>query len=272
LQLLARYFDCLTYWTNIMSQLCETEVYRACRTLFGPELQVNRSFLSYLQPSGVRSAYRRQAKEIHPDRFAVAAADIRKKHHHLFQDLNQAHQTIQHFIKLRQNNKLIWTTPAARQRPTTSPHARRHNRRGHQADHGLPPYPLQFGLFLYYLGIVPFKELISAITRQRRQRPQIGDIAKRWGWLNDFHIRQIVAHRGKPLRFGEKAEQLGLLTAQQVRTLLYYQRTHQQQLGEYFVEQGLLDPDTLHDLLGQLAEHNRKFRKGYSGQYYYYHS
>ncbi len=256
-----------------MSQLCENEVYRACRTLFGPELQVSRSFLNYLQPSGVRSAYRRQAKELHPDRFAVAAADIRKKQHHLFQDLNQAHQTIQHFLKLRQTNKSIWATPPAQQRSSTSraKHYKR-NGNGNQPQQGLPPYPLQFGLFLYYLGIVSFKDLISAITCQRRQRPQMGDIAKRWGWLNDHHIRQIIAHRGKPLRFGEKAEQLGLLTAQQVRTLLYYQRTRQQQLGEYFVEQGLLDRDTLHDLLGQLAEHNRKFRKGYSGQYYYYHS
>ncbi|MBD1399673.1 J domain-containing protein [Pelovirga terrestris] len=254
-----------------MSHLCENEVYRACRTLFGPELQVNRSFLSYLQPSGVRSAYRRQAKELHPDRFAVAAADIRKKQHHLFQDLNQAHQTIQHFLKLRQTNKSIGTPPAAQQRPKAS-RAKPQGRNSNQPHQGLPPYPLQFGLFLYYLGIVPFKELISAITSQRRQRPQMGDIAKRWGWLNDFHIRQIIAHRGKPLRFGEKAEQLGLLTAQQVRTLLYYQRTRQQQLGEYFVEQGLLDRDTLHDLLGQLAAHNRKFRKDYSGQYYYYHA
>ena len=254
-----------------MSQLCETEVYRACRTLFGPELQVNRSFLSYLQPSGVRSAFRRQAKEIHPDRFAVAAADIRKKHHHLFQDLNQAHQTIQHFLKLRQGNKLLWTQSATQQRPTSSPAQAKH-RSSHPPAQGLPPYPLQFGLFLYHLGIVSFKDLISAITRQRRQRPQIGDIAKRWGWLNDHHIRQIISHRGKPLRFGEKAEQLGLLNPMQVRTLLHYQRTRQQQLGEYFVEQGLLDCDMLHDLLGQLAEHNRRFRKGYSGQYYYYHS
>ncbi len=252
-----------------MSQLCENEVYRACRTLFGPELQVNRSFLNYLQPSGVRSAYRRQAKEIHPDRFVVAPAETRKKQHHLFQDLNQAHQTIQHFLKLRQTSKAVWAPPAAQPRPTAS-RTRRHNSSNQQ--HVMPPYPLQFGLFLYYLGIVPFKELISAITCQRRQRPQMGDIAKRWGWLNDYHIRQIVAHRGKPLRFGEKAEQLGLLTAQQVRTLLYYQRTRQQQLGEYFIEQGLLERDALHDLLGQLAEHNRKFRKGYGGQYYYYHS
>jgi len=254
-----------------MSQLCETEVYRACRTLFGSELQVNRNFLSYLQPSGVRSAYRRQAKEIHPDRFAVAAADIKKKHHHLFQDLNQAHQTIQHFLKLRQSKKPVWTTPTTTQRPATSG-AGRPNSRDHQPPHGLPPYPLQFGLFLYYLGIVTFKQLISAITFQRRQRPQIGEIAKRWGWLNDHHIRQIIAHRGKPLRFGEKAQHLGLLTPAQVRTLLYHQRTRQQQLGEYFVEQGLLDSNSLHDLLGQLAEHNRKYRKDFSGQYYYHHA
>lgn len=253
-----------------MSQLCETEVFRACRTLFGSELQINRSFLHYLQPSGVRSAYRRQAKEIHPDRFAVAPADIKKKQHHLFQDLNQAHQTIQHFLKLRQSNKLIWKTTAS-YRPQTTPRPAQETRGSRQQPFGLPPYPLQFGLFLYYLGIVSFKDLIAAITWQRRQRPQIGEIAKRWGWLNDNHIRQIISHRGKPLRFGEKAEQLGLLTPLQVRTLLFHQRTRQKQMGEYFVEQGFLDDDRLQELLHHLAEHNRRYRKDFSGHYYYYH-
>ncbi len=253
-----------------MSQLCETEVYRACRTLFGSELQINRSFLNYLQPSGVRSAYRRQAKEIHPDRFAVATADIRKKQQHLFQDLNQAHQTIQHFLKLRQNNTLTWKTAGLYRKQSNNRQAQ-NARRSRQQSSGLPPYPLQFGLFLYYRGIVSFKDLIAAISWQRRQRPQIGEIAKRWGWLNDSHIRQIISQNGKPLRFGEKAEQLGLLTSLQVRTLLFHQRTRQQQMGEYFVEQGLFDHDNLQDFLSQLAEHNRRFRKDYSGHYYYYH-
>ncbi len=253
-----------------MSQLCETEVYRACRTLFGPELQINRSFLHYLQASGVRSAYRRQAKEIHPDRFAVAAADIRQKQQHLFQDLNQAHQTIQTFLKLRKSNKLFWkTTDSYRRQPATRPS--QDTRSSRQQSCGLPPYPLQFGLFLYYLGIVSFKDLISAITWQRRQRPQIGEIAKRWGWLNDSHIRQIISQGGKPLRFGEKAERLGLLTSLQVRTLLFHQRARQRQMGEYFVEQDFFDHNKLQDLLSQLAEHNRRYRKDYSGQYYYYH-
>jgi len=254
-----------------MSQLCETEIYRACRTLFGPDLQLNRNFLSYLQPSGVRSAYRRQAKEIHPDRFAIAAAEIRSKQHHLFQDLNQAHQTIQHFLKLRQHNKISWQ-PAGKYTNGTPTKRQQNPAGGQRQSFKVPPYPLQFGLFLYYLGVIPFKDMIAAISWQRRQRPQMGAIAKRWGWLNEDHIRQIIAYRGKPLRFGEKAERLGLLSSLQVRTLLFHQRTRQKQIGEYFIEQGFFDEATLHDLLGQLAEHNRRYRKDLSSQFYYYHS
>ena len=82
-----------------MPQVTETEVFRACRTLFGPELQLNREFLSYLQPAGVRSAYRKKAKVTHPDRFALSAGATRSRQKRLFQDLNQAHETVQIYLK-----------------------------------------------------------------------------------------------------------------------------------------------------------------------------
>lgn len=252
-----------------MLQLSETEIYRACRTLFGPDLQLNRNFLHYLQPSGVRSAYRKQAKELHPDRFAIAAAEVQLKQHHLFQDLNQAHQTIQQFLKLRQRDKVV-LRPASPE-PPARPKPRHNTQPRHDQNSYLPPYPLQFGLFLHYLGIIPFKSLISAITWQRRQRPTIGNIARRWGWLNDDQLQQILSCRGYPQRFGERAVKLGLLTSLQVRTLLFHQRTRQRQLGEFFVEQNFFDEETLQHLLQQLAEHNRKHRKNLSDQFYFYH-
>ena len=253
-----------------MPQVTEAEVFRACRTLFGPELQFNREFLAYLQPAGARSAYRKKAKVIHPDRFAVAAAAVQARQHRLFQDLNQAHQTIQDYLK---QQKTFSSGHVSRQRGYTQPQRRQQEPETPKRPQPgpLPPRPLQFGLFLYYLGIVPFKVLVEALTWQRRQRPVFGEIARRWGWLSDEDIRRIINYRGGLLKFGERAERLGLLSSLQVRTLLYHQRTRQKQIGDYFVQQGLFDETTLHRLLAQLAEHNRTYRRGSHGYYYFYH-
>jgi hypothetical protein len=254
-----------------MPQITEAEVFRACRTLFGAELNLSRDFLHYLQPAGVRSAYRKKAKATHPDRFAVSAASTREKQQRLFQDLNQAHETVQNFLKQRERTP---TSSYFRSRSSgfSQPMRRRQDRPYSKYYRGpLPNRPLQFGLFLYYMGMIPFNAVISAITWQRKQRPILGEIAKRWGWLNDEQIRQIINHRGGGFKFGERAEQLELLTALQVRALLLHQRTRQKQMGHYFIEQGFFDEDALNQLLSQLAEHNRTYRQGYSGHYYFYH-
>ena len=250
-----------------MPQVTEAEVYRACRTLFGPELRLNSEFLSYLQPSGVRSAYRSRAKVIHPDRFAVTSpATVKARQHRLFQDLNAAHQTVQNYLQQRRGAGSAG--PRSQPRPQRT---RQDPPRPPSAYDRLPKRPLQFGQFLYYLGKIPFPTLMAGISWQRRQRPQLGQIAKRWGWLTDEQIRTVLCSRQGFSRFGEKAEQLGLLSSLQVRTLLFHQRSRQQRLGDYFVAQGLFDQTTLNRLLTQLAEHNRLHRRGSGGHYYYFH-
>ncbi|MCK5912509.1 MAG: J domain-containing protein [Desulfuromusa sp.] len=253
-----------------MSQVTETEVFRACRTLFGSELQLNRDFLFYLQPAGVRSAYRKKAKTTHPDRFAISAVGTRTKQHCLFQDLNQAHQTVQTYLKQR---KKISSGNFSRNYPAyTQAKRQRQDPPQRQQQRGpLPARPLQFGLFLYYLGVIPFNAVITAITWQRQQRPALGEIAKRWGWLSAKNIHEIINYRSGIHKFGERAEKLGLLDQLQVRTLLFYQRSQQKQMGYYFVEQGFFNEATLNQLLLQLAEHNQTFRKGFGGHYYYFH-
>lgn len=251
-----------------MPQVTEAEVYRACRTLFGPELHLSSDFLTYLQPSGVRSAYRSRAKVIHPDRFsATSPAAVKARQHRLFQDLNQAHQTVQSYLQQRGNAA---RSPLREPRPR--PQRTRPDRPRPTSAYGfLPRRPLQFGQFLYYLGEIPFATLIAGITWQRRQRPLLGQIARRWGWLSDEQIRTVIHSRHGLNRFGEKAEHLGLLSSQQVRTLLFHQRSLQQRLGEYFVAHGLFDQATLNRLLDQLAEHNRRHRRETGGHYYYFH-
>ncbi len=253
-----------------MPQISETEVFRACRTLFGPELQLSRDFLRCLQPSGVRSAFRKKAKATHPDRFAVAACNIREKQLRLFQDLNQAHETVQAYLKQRD---LASATGSIRSRPGGPSQPRRRHDNSHSKYYRgpLPPRPLQFGLFLYYLGVIPFSAVIAALVWQRQQRPVLGDIAKRWGWLSDVQVRQILNFRSGGSKFGERAEHLGLLTPLQVRAILLHQRSRQRQMGHFFIEQGFFDEEILNLLLEKLAEHNRTYRQGYSGQYYYRH-
>ncbi|MDA3903940.1 MAG: J domain-containing protein [Desulfuromusa sp.] len=253
-----------------MTQVTDTEVFRACRTLFGSKLQLDRDFLFYLQPAGVRSAYRKRAKTTHPDRFAVSSGDTRTKQHRMFQDLNQAHQTVLTYLKQRNlfssaNFSCSYSTyTPAKQRPQAPPDQQQ--RRG-----PLPTRPLQFGLFLYYLGVIPFHAMIAVITWQRQQRPALGMIARRWGWLNEGNIQQIIHHRSGFRKFGERAEHLGLLNQRQVRTLLFHQRSQQKQMGQYFVEQGYFNEATLNQLLLQLAEHNQTFRNGFNSHYYYFH-
>ena len=255
-----------------MPQITEAEVFRACRTLFGAELNLSRDFLHYLQPAGVRSAYRKKAKATHPDRFAVSAASTQEKQQRLFQDLNQAHQTVQKFLKQRERSPVTSYFRNRSNAGYAQPKRRRQDRPYSKFYRGpLPTRPLQFGLYLYYLGIIPFNAVISAITWQRRQRPVLGDIAKRWGWLDEEQIRKVLNHRGGGHKFGERAEDLNLLTSLQVRALLMHQQTRQKQMGHYFIEQGFFDEDELHYLLTQLAEHNRSYRQGHSGLYYFYH-
>ena len=255
-----------------MPKVTETEVFRACRTLFGPELQLNREFLSYLQPAGVRSAYRKKAKATHPDRFAMSAGTIRSKQNRLFQDLNQAHETVQSYLKQRQRYTFSGGSTTHSRSAYRQPGRKRQDPPQSKPQRGpLPTRPLQFGLFLYYLGVIPFNAVIAAIVWQRRQRPIIGEIAKKWGWLDENKINQIINHRGGAFKFGERAEKLGLLSPLQVRTLLFHQRSRQKQMGYYFVNQGYFDEATLNQLLLQLAEHNQTYRKNFGGQYYFHH-
>jgi hypothetical protein len=240
-----------------MSQVTETHVISACRLLFGAELNLSRDFLFYLQPSGAKTAYRRCAKETHPDLFSNADPSVYETQTARFQDVTGAYQLIRDF--LNQRDRGLWKpAPAAppwrapeRRPPPTAP-----------AGNDLPWRTLEFGLFLHYRGIIPYRTLIAALVWQRSQRPVIGEIARRWGWLNEAGTRAILSHRGPYGRFGERAIRLGLLSPFQVQTLLRYQRNLQKRLGEYFIEQGLLSATDVNQLVQEMLAHNAQVQSG----------
>jgi hypothetical protein len=258
----------------LMMQISEIEAFRACRVLFGTDLNLSRDFLSYLQPAGAHSAFRKMAKQTHPD-CNPKANPPRTNQVQLFQDLNQAHQVLQNYLRQRDLVSASQHSQPGRKPPRparTQTPPRAHSQPGAYARQGtgpLPSRPLQFGLYLYYRGLISFKILAGALVWQRQQRPSVGQIAQRWGWLNPEDISRIIACR-KTGRFGERAEYLELLSALQVRAILLHQRTRQDKLGSYFVSQGLLTNTEIEQLLHDLSEHNLKYRHGFP-QHFYYH-
>jgi hypothetical protein len=251
-----------------MTPLTENEVLQACRTLFGSETNVCRGFLSYVQPGGAKSAFRKIAKETHPDLFAREASLVQKHQTALFQEIRRAYEIINLFFKQRDEGSWpprsqvdVSDVPRREYRHTrTDGRSKEPFHAGAGTRKPLPFHCLELGRFLYYQGMISYEELISALVWQRRQRPIIGDIALRWGWLNTSAIERILGTMTLAGRFGEKAVNLGLLSLFQVNTLLYYQRSQQERLGRYFVQKNILTPERLERMVRELFEHNAAVR------------
>ncbi len=240
-------------------RLSEHDVMSACRVLFGPGPEIGRGFLFYLQPGGAKSAYRRKAKETHPDFFYAEDSGTQAEKTALFRTIMEAYDTINRFFKERDLG--LW--------PASTNTARCQTFRGYQAPgtvskasstfyfRGKIPFRvLELGRYLFYSGKISYGELIEALTWQRLRRPLIGIVALRWGWLAKQSIEKIIAATGLTGRFGERAVRLGLLTEFQVRVLLYYQRTLQERLGQYFIRKNRLTPEELEHIVQKMNEHN----------------
>jgi len=233
-----------------MSPLSEKALLNACRTLFGDELALTREFLWYLQPSGVKTAYRLRAKEAHPDLHQAASSQVQQRQTLWFQEINQAYDLLCSFFSEReQGNRAI------------QPEAQPHSPSGHRKEtcsQVVPERPLEFGHYLFCRGAISYRQLIDALVWQRRQRPTIGELALRFGWLKAEEVTRIGRDRGPYARFGERAIRLGLLTPVQVHTLLLHQRTLHRRIGRYFIEQGILSEKRIEAFAGQLDEHNTR--------------
>jgi curved DNA-binding protein CbpA len=252
----------------LTTRLTETQVAEACKTLFGSDIIVRRSFLLYIQPSGAKSAYRRKAKETHPDLFAGADPLQQKKQAMLFIEILKAYDVLNAFFE--QRDKGLWkeVKKAAAPRPRERRATPRQPKAAHKDppkpsertaqfwEGGIPFRPLEIGRYLYYSKRISYQALIDALVWQRSQRPIIGDLALRWGWLTAGAIDRIIQSTGLHGRFGEKAMGLGLLTSFQIKTLLFFQRSQQERLGEYFIVHKLLAREDLDRFVAEMLEHN----------------
>ncbi len=270
-----------------MNVIGEEELIRACQILFGYQLNVGRDFLRYLQLSGVKTAYRRRARETHPDMISAKG-----KAHGInsasFIEVQNAYENLSGYLSSRQSRPGVTETPRhttvrrPRSANNTHQHRKAYEKNGgnqsnrKQSSHSknshtfrrskinpdnryqgqLPRRKLLLGQFLYHSGIISWRMMIQSLGWQMTQRPRVGELANNLGWLSDNDIQRIADNRRTMERFGNIAKQLGLLSEFQVKMLLTIQKRRQRRLGDYFVDHGILSAKELENLVKQCMEHN----------------
>lgn len=240
-----------------MSPRQEVELLDACRVLF-PTAEINKQFLCYIQSEGLKNAYRNRAWECHPD----ASGDnvSRPDRIELFRRSVDAYKLLNNYLKERKpslplrhaspQKKTIFPVPVVAKRTE-----------GEQYYVGpMPTIELKLGLFLYYSGAVSYQAVVQALIWQRSLRPPLGDFACQWGWLTEKDVSFILASTEIVGSFGERAIALGLLTQSQLNLILLHQRSRQQPLGNYFIEQNIMSELTLRHHLRELDRHNKQVR------------
>lgn len=245
-----------------VAEVSRQDLFKACESLFGTDIDVSIEFLRYLKPAGVKAAYRKKAMETHPDRAAVmdGQADFMADR---FKEISLAYQLLQEFMAAPWKYSLTeGGTLYERKRPPMRPAAR-----GKTSSvkveplytGRMPSRRLLFGQYLYYAGHVSLSTLIKAIVWQRLQRPSVGAIAVSWGWLEGGDIVDILRCRRYGEKFGECAFRLGRLSRYQLARLLEKQKQVQPLIGKYFLEENILSSVDLFKRIVDMKMHNKKF-------------
>ncbi len=252
----------------LATQITSSDIFQACETIFGPEIKISDDFLECLQPVGIKTAYRKRALETHPDR-AKALGSFARDLNTEFIDVRQAYEKLLLFVETKNErseraplfNSFRTQQAYSYQSPGRSSYRNTRNHRAgqkkssndqkhpnkkhkNQSDHfytgSLPKVNLMLGQFLYYSGLISWRMLIEAICWQRRQRPQIGQIAISWGLISPQDVIRILTVRTFNEKFGECALRIGYISSFEHFALVGKQRQLQRPFGEYFVERGIL--------------------------------
>jgi len=253
-------------------QTISSEIYQDCETIFGQGIIVSPDFLDYLQPVGIRAAYRKRALETHPDR-AVLLDTLARDLNAEFINVREAYERLLSYVETR--NKLNsrpqysgdWGThQASSHQNFQDPWGRYYSQnRWHQkqrsyADHffngEIPKMNLMLGQFLYYSGLISWRTLIEAICWQRRQRPLIGQIAMEWGLLDYQDILRILTVRDFDEKFGDCAFRTGYISSFELFAMIGKQKRIQRPFGEYFIERGILSPEDIIRIAQKQQRHN----------------
>ncbi|MCG8550039.1 MAG: hypothetical protein MI799_06530 [Desulfobacterales bacterium] len=242
-----------------------SQLFDACGVLFGPEVNVSIEFLKYLQPSGIKDAYRCQVFKTHPDRAAALGQDEALLNDR-FKTLTQAYECLIGAIKGDGRVLMQHSKPRAPEHPSgyrkspKAPEPKPGNDHFYSHKGAVPKRKLLLGQYLYYSGYISWNTLIDVIVRQRRERPQIGQIALNWGLIDSDQLLYILANRKCSEKFGDYAVRNEYFTQRNLLALLYKQKKLQRPIGHYLLKYGL-GPGLLEQLVKEQKRHNRNVTK-----------
>jgi len=252
------------------AQTISSDLFYACRKIFGQDVNVSYDFLNYLEPDGIKTAFRKKAFETHPDR-AMVLDSLTEDLHAQFIDVRLAYETLLFFLETKNDAGLKGKPFPYSKAPDSfaerNVHPRNKNKKSRFnprnksiSDHfysgNLPPGNLMFGQFLYYSGLISWRTLIEAICWQRRQRPLIGQIAVSWGLISTRDVTRILKIRTFDEKFCECAFRGGYISSFQQLALIGKQRKLQRPFGEFFIETGVLSHPKIMEMARKQQRHN----------------
>lgn len=258
----------------------EHELHRACEIIFGPELAVTREFLDYLQPAGVKSAYRKRAMETHPDRFAANGSGSQSQDNDLFHAVQGSYEHLLQYLKAREQGfRLPYRAPV---RPsawrTTRPSATATQQ--NQARNPTPPH-----------GHTGFRAQATGATKPKNNGNPFRSHSSGWNTEQHYHgplpnrrlllghflyysgiaswrmvVQALVWQRTQRPRLGELGQRFGLLHEEEIRHILR-SKTLFEPFGTSAVAQGYLTEAQLQVLIYQQKRLQRKFGEYFTAKH-----
>lgn len=233
------------------------ELLDACIVLFGSGIHVSLDFINYLQPEGLRAAYRKKVLETHPDRAVTTGEDAARMNAD-FIKVTMAYRTLSavvmnggiHLLNEAAEGDIGVRRDVTKREPSSEKAEKFFTGR-------IPGRKLLICQFLYYSGCISWNTYIDALVWQRRRRPPIGQIARDLGLLSENEIQAILKQRAIREKFGESAIRMGYLTSYKLMVLLGKQRRFQRHIGDYFVKSGILSRIQVERLARKQIVHNR---------------
>lgn len=262
--------------------ITEHELCRACEVIFGPELSVTREFLEYLQPSGIKTAYRKRAMETHPDRFIAADEILQRRNSELFLAVQSAYENLLSFLRAREQGfQLPLPTASHKSPPRPTPAKpptpnRPRSRQRPKADFAGRPTN-RHGAWRNGSQARRSDETSNSASFWNAEQLYSGPLPSRRLLVGHFLyysgittwrtiVQALIWQRMQRPRLGEIGQRFGLLKEDEVLHILRH-KDFLQPFGASAVEQGFLTKAQLNILVHHQKRLQRKF-----GEYFVEHN
>ncbi len=238
-------------------------IVQACNILFGPEVVVSNDFLRYLQPSGVKAAFRKKALETHPDRAKILGVDEAQMLQQ-FKNVNDAYKRLYPIVG--GDGKIIITPQGTEKRQPdvnandTEAQTTAKKWANDIYSGRIPQRELLMGRFMYYSSIISWNTLIKALAWQKRQHPLIGQLAISKGLLTLKEIQAILCQKKHNEKFGQCAIREGYLKWFNIMPLLNKQRGCKRLFGDYFIDKNIFRAIEIERVVKKQRLHNQKIK------------